>query len=427
MLKSIVVENLNKAYRIGVQEEVPESLTMAIGGMLKAPWKNFQLLRRLDTSKFNSQAADLHWALKDVSFELDEGEVLGVIGRNGAGKSTLLKILSRITEPTSGKVTIKGRVSSLLEVGTGFHPDLSGRENVYLNGTILGMSKKEIDHKFEEIVEFAGVGKFLDTPIKRYSSGMKVRLAFAVAASLDPEILIIDEVLAVGDAEFQKKCLGKMQDVAKSGRTILFVSHDLAAVESLCTKGIVVTNGTCSEVLSAADAVSKYCRATDASIGASVDLRTHVGRRPNSLNLMKRVDLMIDDKKEARSFGMGQRLSLQVSFGTAETPFSPILGIVIKSARGQPVLGLNNRFAGSGPFISRVSSGLVRCNLGDLPLVPGTYSVDLYLGDEYRDFDAIFDAIDFSIERSDYYGTGKLPPQGTGPLRWNAEWILNQE
>ena len=193
-----------------------------------------------------------------MSFDVRDGEVLGIIGRNGAGKSTLLKVLSRITEPTRGKVKIRGRVSSLLEVGTGFHPDLSGRENIYLNGTILGMTKREIDRKFDEIVDFSGVERFLDTPIKRYSSGMKVRLAFAVAAHLEPEILIIDEVLAVGDAEFQKKCMGKMQDVAKGGRTVLFVSHSMAAIQSLCNKGIVLEAGTVAYDGPVDGAIEKY-------------------------------------------------------------------------------------------------------------------------------------------------------------------------
>jgi lipopolysaccharide transport system ATP-binding protein len=239
----ISIENLSKAYRIGLKEEIPDTLTSAVLGFAKAPWRRFQELRRLNTFSHAGDAADIVWALKDVSFEVQEGEVLGVIGRNGAGKSTLLKILSRITEPTSGRAVIRGRVSSLLEVGTGFHPELSGRENVYLNGTILGMTKREIDRKFDEIVDFSGVEKFLDTPIKRYSSGMKVRLAFAVAAHLDPEILIIDEVLAVGDAEFQKKCLGKMQDVARGGRTVLFVSHNLPSIEALTARSILLADG----------------------------------------------------------------------------------------------------------------------------------------------------------------------------------------
>lgn len=200
------------------------------------------------------------WALKDVDFEIRRGDVVGIIGRNGAGKSTLLKILSRITEPTEGKVTIDGRVASLLEVGTGFHPELSGRENIFLNGSILGMTRKEIQAKFDEIVDFAGVEKFIDTPVKRYSSGMKVRLGFSVAAHLEPEILIVDEVLAVGDAEFQKKCLGKMHEVAGNGRTVLFVSHNLAAVSSLCSVGMLVERGQMLELTTTHDAIATYSK-----------------------------------------------------------------------------------------------------------------------------------------------------------------------
>ena len=204
------------------------------------------------------QSEDIIWALKDVTFSIKTGEVVGIIGKNGAGKSTLLKVLSRITTPTEGRAVIKGRVSSLLEVGTGFHSELTGRENMYLNGTILGMSKKEIDRKFDEIVDFSGVEKFIDTPVKRYSSGMTVRLAFSVAAHLEPEILLIDEVLAVGDAEFQKKCLGKMKNVASQGRTVLFVSHNMAAINRLCEWCLWLENGKVKDKLPASEAVQKY-------------------------------------------------------------------------------------------------------------------------------------------------------------------------
>ena len=261
---AIRVENLSKAYRIGLKERRHETLGGAMAAMVRAPFENFRNLRKLSRfddapsqpSTLNPQpssgsqpsftpepSTDVFWALKDVSFEVKHGEVLGIIGRNGAGKSTLLKVLSRITEPTSGRATIYGRVASLLEVGTGFHPDLTGRENVYLNGTILGMRKREVDQKFDEIVAFSEVEKFIDTPVKRYSSGMRVRLAFAVAAHLEPEILIVDEVLAVGDLNFQRKCLGKMGQVAQQGRTVLFVSHNMAAVVELCQRGLVLKAG----------------------------------------------------------------------------------------------------------------------------------------------------------------------------------------
>lgn len=249
---AISVEHLGKSYRLGHADQRPENFRAAVRSFASAP---FEYLR----SRLRRPSEDeLFWALKDVSFEVKHGEVLGIIGRNGAGKSTLLKILSRITEPTEGRAHVYGRVGSLLEVGTGFHPELTGRENIYLNGTILGMKRAEIAKKFDEIVDFSGIEKFLDTPVKRYSSGMYVRLAFAVAAHLEPEILIVDEVLAVGDAEFQKKCLGKMNDVARHGRTVLFVSHNMATVNLLCHRALLVKDGTLAAVGRAEHVVSIY-------------------------------------------------------------------------------------------------------------------------------------------------------------------------
>lgn len=240
---AIKVKGISKAYRIGLKEQRHDTLGATIASWVKSPFRNFKKLKSLSNFD-NKDDKDIFWALKDINFEVKKGEVLGIIGKNGAGKSTLLKILSRISEPTDGKIEIYGRVASLLEVGTGFNPELTGRENVYLNGTILGMTKKEIDVKFDEIIGFSGIEKFIDTPVKRYSSGMKVRLAFAVAAHLEPEILIIDEVLAVGDAEFQNKCMGKMNELSKGeGRTVLFVSHNMAAVKDLCSSCILLSNG----------------------------------------------------------------------------------------------------------------------------------------------------------------------------------------
>ena len=271
MLKSdlaIQVENVSKRYRLGLKEQVHEEFATTIFEFIKKPISNFRKYRSL--YKFDDQdildekhlvdTEDILWALKNVSFEVKKGELLGIIGTNGAGKSTLLKILSRVTIPTIGRLQLRGRVSSLLEVGTGFHPELTGRENVYLNGTILGMKKKEIDNIFDEIVEFSGVEKFLDTPVKRYSSGMRVRLAFAVAAHLRPEILIIDEVLAVGDVEFQKKCIGKMEDIGKDGRTVLFVSHNMPAITRMCDRVIVLDSGRKSLDGQTDDVVRQYLR-----------------------------------------------------------------------------------------------------------------------------------------------------------------------
>lgn len=239
---AIRVQNLSKRYRIGLKEKRHDTLLGALLDLAGRPLRNLRRLRSL--THFNQvEAEDILWALKDISFEVQQGEVVGIIGRNGAGKSTLLKVLSHITYPTSGRVEIHGRVSSLLEVGTGFHPDLTGRENVYLNGTILGMRKAEIERKLDEIVDFSGVEKFIDTPVKFYSSGMRVRLAFSVAAHLEPEVLLVDEVLAVGDARFQKKCINKMKDVGQEGRTVLFVSHSMPAITRLCERTILLEEG----------------------------------------------------------------------------------------------------------------------------------------------------------------------------------------
>lgn len=266
---AISVQGVSKLYRIGRKEETHDSLGGLLLDIIKSPITNFRKYRSLynfseretQGSGVPNQSQDIIWALNNVSFEIKKGEVVGIIGMNGAGKSTLLKILSRITPPTRGKVIIDGRVNSLLEVGTGFHMELTGRENIYLNGAILGMRKREIDRKFDDIVEFSEIEKFLDTPVKRYSSGMRVRLAFAVAAHIEPEILIVDEVLAVGDAAFQKKCIDKMQDVGKEGRTILFVSHNMQAVTRMCERVILLNNGAVMLDATAHEAVSMYLKA----------------------------------------------------------------------------------------------------------------------------------------------------------------------
>ena len=263
---AIRVNNLSKRYRIGFEKQARDTLAEVISDWVTQPIKNFRRLRNLTQFDQDFQEQDdIIWALRDVSFEIKPGEVIGVIGKNGAGKSTLLKILSRITYPTGGIVELNGRVSSLLEVGTGFHPELTGRENVFLNGTILGMTRQEIDRKFEEIVDFSGISKFIDTPVKFYSSGMGVRLAFSVAAHLEPEILLIDEVLSVGDAAFQKKSLGKMEEVSQQGRTVLFVSHNMGAVRSLCSRGLLLEEGTLTMDAEVDSVINQYLSSKDVS------------------------------------------------------------------------------------------------------------------------------------------------------------------
>jgi lipopolysaccharide transport system ATP-binding protein len=261
---AVKVEGIGKLYDLGKSRGQADSLRTAITNMATAPF------RRL-SGRSSSEPVEEFWALRDVNFEVKQGEVVGIIGRNGAGKSTLLKILSRIVEPTVGRAVMRGRVASLLEVGTGFHPELTGRENIYLNGSILGMRKREIAQKFDEIVEFAEVEKFLDTPVKRYSSGMYVRLAFAVAAHLEPEILIVDEVLAVGDTEFQKKCIGKMKDISQGGeRTVLFVSHNMGAVRALCTSGVYLANGTVKTQGDVETVIGEYLKPNESALRSSV-------------------------------------------------------------------------------------------------------------------------------------------------------------
>ncbi len=264
----IDVHNVSKAFLIGLKESRKETLTAALYSWVRSPLHNYQILKRLNTYKHFEESEDLFWALKDVSFSLDSGETLGIIGNNGAGKSTMLKIISRITNPTLGHVDVDGRVASLLEVGTGFHSELTGRENVYLNGTILGMSRKEIDKKFDAIVEFSEVSKFIDTQVKKYSTGMRIRLAFSVAAHLETEVMIIDEVLAVGDAPFRRKSLTKMMEVAKNGTAVILVSHNPLAIQQLCKRSIVLTSGRITDEGPTEDVLQKY-------LGGSINDRTN--------------------------------------------------------------------------------------------------------------------------------------------------------
>jgi len=306
---AIRVENLSKQYRIGGPQARYRTIRESLTGAITAP---FHRLSSVIRGRSSAAANETIWVLKDVSFEVKRGEVVGIIGRNGAGKSTLLKILSRITEPTEGCAEIHGRVGSLLEVGTGFHPELTGRENITLNGAILGMKRAEIDRKFDEIVAFAEIEKFIDTPVKHYSSGMYVRLAFAVAAHLEPEILLVDEVLAVGDAAFQKKCLGKMGDVAREGRTVLFVSHNMAAIVQLCSRGVLLERGRLGHIGNADEIVRRYLAIGSEELD-TIDLTQYTLRR-GTQDVMFEWSQLRNSKQEAcRRFSIGD--DLDVAFG----------------------------------------------------------------------------------------------------------------
>lgn len=407
---AITVEDLSKAYRLGVREEVPDTLFGAVTSLLKSPLDNLRRLRRLNTARQQGDSDDTLWALRDVCFEVRDGEVLGVVGHNGAGKSTLLKILSRITTPTGGRVVTRGRVSSLLEVGTGFHPELTGRENVYMNGTILGMSKQDIDRRFDEIVAFSGVEKFLDTPTKRYSSGMQVRLAFAVAAHLEPEVLIIDEVLAVGDAEFQQKCLGRMKDVARSGRTVLFVSHNMSAIRRLCGRAIVMRHGRIECDAPVATALDQYLTRVDSQTETPLADRTD-RRGSGQARLQSAVVSCPDEESGMLICGRAAEIELQLDQPVADLHWR----MTIYDAWGESVVTFDSqRVSPADDFVSGAISRL-RCDIEQLMLLPGMYHLNCAVRCDGELLDHIEAACRFRV-----YGDALLDRSLADSSRWSS-------
>lgn len=406
---AIQAENLSKRYYIGANQGKFKYKTIrgAFTEMATAPFRRAgNLLRGQATG-----AAELNqaiWALKDISFEVKHGEVVGIIGRNGAGKSTLLKILSRITEPTEGRARIRGRVGSLLEVGTGFHPELTGRENIFLNGSILGMKRAEIERKFDEIVAFAEVDQFIDTPVKHYSSGMYVRLAFGVAAHLEPEILVVDEVLAVGDAAFQKKCLGKMGDVAKQGRTVLFVSHNMTAMLSLCSTAFWIDKGRIIYSGGVDDTVDRYVQSTTSL--PSVPLSDRADRKGDgSVRLMSLSVAGADKAAGDSTIYPSDRLNLQIGYQAPKVVQRPRLLISIYNYQNVRVFRLDSELTGELPE-QLPASGQITCLTSPTNLVPGEYFLNVAIltgGVSMADY--VEYACTFSVEHEDFYGTGRLP------------------
>ena len=407
----IRVENLSKKYTIGHQREPYTALRDVVANGAKSFGR--QLLTPLG-KKIPDPAFEQFWALKDVSFEIKMGDRVGIIGRNGAGKSTLLKILSRITEPTNGRISIKGRVASLLEVGTGFHPELTGRENIYLNGAILGMSKVEIKKKFDEITAFAEVEKFLDTPVKRYSSGMYVRLAFAVAAHLEPEILVVDEVLAVGDAQFQKKCLGKMESVGKEGRTILFVSHQMAAIQNLCQRAVWLNHGKVIAEDTTELVIGKYL--IDSTTRSHISLGDRKDRK--GTGEIRFTSVLLQNKKGENISSLQSGQYVKLLFNFKNYVFKDLknlhLAVGIDNQIGERITVLSSEI--TNEVFSFVKSDVenIEVHIKQLPLTPGRYGLTIYCTLNGVIADWIQNGIFFDVESGDYYGTGKIPTTSQG-------------
>ena len=413
----IQVRNLSKQYRLGARQAAYGTLRESLVEAVRAP------LERLRNGRRKSE---ILWALKDVSFEVQPGEVVGIIGRNGAGKSTLLKILSQITDPTEGEIDLYGRVASLLEVGTGFHPELTGRENIYLNGALLGMRRAEIARKFDEIVAFSEVEQFLDTPVKRYSSGMYVRLAFAVAAHLEPEILVVDEVLAVGDAEFQKKCLGKMSDVAKHGRTVLFVSHNMPAVKSLCQRAILLDAGQVSVEGDVDSVVNKYLTADGDQMARTGiipdDAKRLYGTDEAKLRLVRLTDLA---GKDVSQLYLGQSCRVQMTFEVFKEISEGVVEVGIIAMDGTHVTNSTSIDGGNPPLHLPLGKHTINLEL-DATLLPRQYSLLVALHHSSGlTVEWIERALDFTVQRVAESGLDSYRwPSIRGYIRPPARWAV---
>ncbi len=414
----IRVESLGKQYQIGALGRSTRTSARRSTGVMLSP------LARLRRLAGRAHESERFWALKNLSFDVQVGEVVGIIGRNGAGKSTLLKILSQITEPTEGRVELIGRVGSLLEVGTGFHPDLTGRENVYLNGAILGMSRRDIARRFDEIVAFAEVEKFLDTQVKRYSSGMYMRLAFAVAAHLEPEILIIDEVLAVGDAAFQKKCLGKMSDVAHHGRTVLFVSHNMAAVQNLCTRCLLLEQGAIVADTDPATATAKYLENIYQAGGTPVHQRTD--RRGSGQARLVDIRLLSSDGQPVSIVPMGSDWNLEFTYDCISEVPHPELRLFVTSSQGQRISRISS-FNSQGELPSFGGRVKLNCCISQMNLLPGLYHLSVRIASQLGEtIDYVESAQQIEVAAADRHGTGRVDDARHAPCYFPATWTVDR-
>lgn len=419
----IKIENLSKYYRLGLigGGTLREDIDRWIAKIRGKP----DPLLKLGEQDYGNRKGGQIWALKDINLEIKEGEILGIIGRNGAGKSTLLKILSKITAPTEGNIKINGRVGSLLEVGTGFHPELTGRENIYLNGTILGMNRMEVSSKLDEIVAFAEMDKFIDTPVKRYSSGMTVRLAFSVAAHLEPEILVVDEVLAVGDAAFQKKCLNKMQDVAGHGRTIIFVSHQMASVENLCTRCVVLNAGKIIFEGGTQDAIGVYLQGNEVN-SRERELPGNIKRSGTGEIIL--TGFCTEDSKGNQIPAVGSGKTVVFAFDYRLNSKNIIknvsIGFSIHNKLGDVISILYSDFSGI-TFSDLPECGTLRCSINDFPFSVGRYGIGvrLMVGRTEADWpQGQIGSID--VQAGDFYGTGNTSHSGIGPVLLRGDWHI---
>jgi lipopolysaccharide transport system ATP-binding protein len=409
---AIEVRNLGKRFEIGSHRGGYQLLTETISERFK------KIGRQPEQREF--------WALRDIDFEVERGGTLGIIGHNGAGKSTLLKILSRITPPTIGQARLRGRVGALLEVGTGFHPELTGRENVFLNGAILNMSRREIEGKFDEIVEFADIGAFIDTPVKRYSSGMQLRLAFSVAAHLEPEILIIDEVLSVGDMAFQRKCLGRMESATEEGRTVLFISHNLQAVRRLCDRAILLAEGRMRAEGQVDDVIDAYV--SDTRADWELNLRERRQRWGNGK--LRFTDLHLERRgRVIDSPSSGEDFDIVLTYETADGNqlYGVNFGVTINDmADSLPLINLYSETVGT-TFSNVPPRGQVRCRVVRCPLPAGQYYFTLTSDSDGEQLDGINGAGEITITGGDFYGTGTEPPPGHRTVLVDNEWSVAEE
>jgi lipopolysaccharide transport system ATP-binding protein len=423
---AISADGISKLYRIGMKAKSHDTVGDVILDCLKSPISNFKKYRSLyrfndrDMQDNDNSSEDVIWALKDVSFEVKRGEVVGIIGANGAGKSTLLKIFSRITTPTLGGAVINGRIGCLLEVGTGFHYELTGRENIYLNGSILGMRKQEIDSKLDDIIEFSGVGKFIDTPVKRYSSGMKVRVGFAVAAHLEPEILVIDEVLAVGDVAFQKKCIGKMKNIAGKGRTVLFVSHNLSAVRSLCTRGILIRGGRIVMDAPVEDTVEKYLDDLVKPIENPFEMNPD--RDGSGAARFTGARILNRQGDETNRLAAGDPATFEFSYRN-DKDISKVY-VVMSLFNELGVAAANFDMEIQGFRIGTLAKeGVLRCHIPILPLPIGRYRAEIAMIHKGVGMaDLVPNALSFTVEVSKFFTTGRSPLIKHSTCMVSHEW-----